>query len=103
MLEDNNLNFASWQLEDDIGASYGFGTVGGGSFATKRKKNRQEAVLIDIQQLTRKLSDSTDGIQSETEWAITRLFSPAPTFGDFSVPAVAVGHTSADTYPTQHF
>jgi len=49
------------------------------------------------------LSDSTDGIQSETEWAITRLFSPAPAFGDFSVPAVAVGHTSADTYPTQHF
>jgi hypothetical protein len=62
------------------------------------KRNHQEAVLTDIQQLTRKLSDSAEGIQSETEWAISRLFSPSPIFSVFSVLAVAVGHTSEDSY-----
>jgi oligoribonuclease NrnB/cAMP/cGMP phosphodiesterase (DHH superfamily) len=98
MPEDNNLNFASRQLEDGVGASAGFGKVGGGAPAAKGKRNRQEAVLTDIQQLTRKLSDSADGIQSETERANTKLFSPSPTYSDVSNPAVAVGNSSLDSY-----
>ncbi len=58
----------------------------------KEKRNHQEAVLTDIQQLTKKLSDSADGIRTDTERAITRLFSPSPTMSDLSVPAVAVEH-----------
>ncbi len=51
MLENKGLKFASRQLEDDVGASTGFGTVGGGTMATK-KRLYQDAVLTDIQQLT---------------------------------------------------
>ncbi len=97
MLEDKDLKFASWQLEDGVGASAGFGTVGGGATATKRKRNHQETVLPDIQQLTKKLSDSADGIRTDTEWVIIRLFSPSPTMSDISGTAVAVG-TSTESY-----
>jgi hypothetical protein len=64
----------------------------------KGKRNHQEVVLTEIQQLTRKLSDSADEIQSETERAISRLISPSPTFSDFSVPALYFCHTSANSY-----
>jgi hypothetical protein len=60
--------------------------------------NHQEALLTDIQQLTRKLSDIADGIWSEKERAITRLFSPSPTNSNTSNPAVAIGDTSLDSY-----
>jgi hypothetical protein len=63
MLGDENQKLASRQLEDGVGASTGFGIVGGGAPATKRKRNHQEAVLTDIQQITGKLSNSADGIQ----------------------------------------
>jgi len=102
MLEDKDLKFASRQLEDGVGASAGFGTVGGGATATKRKRHSQESVLTDIQQLTKKLSDSADGIRTDTERAITRLFSPSPTMSDLSGPGVAVG-TPAESYTLQKY
>jgi hypothetical protein len=55
MLEDKDLKFASWQLEEGIGTSAGFGTVGGGVTAVKKKLNVQEVVALDIQSLTKKL------------------------------------------------
>ncbi len=61
MLEDKNLKFSSRQLEYGVGASTGFGTVGGGAMATK-KRLHPDAVLTNIQQLTQKLSDSANGI-----------------------------------------
>jgi hypothetical protein len=36
MLEDKDLKYASWQLEEGIGTSAGFGTVGGGVTAVKK-------------------------------------------------------------------
>jgi hypothetical protein len=53
MLEDKDLKYASWQLEEGIGTSAGFGTVGGGVTAVKKKLNVQEVVALDIQSLTK--------------------------------------------------
>jgi hypothetical protein len=59
---------------------------------------------MDIQQLTQKLSNSADGIQSGTEGAISRLFlSPSPTYSDVSNAAagtavLAAAHASGDSY-----
>jgi hypothetical protein len=44
MLEDKDLKFASPQLEGGIGASAGFGTVGGGTTVVRKKCNVQEAL-----------------------------------------------------------
>jgi hypothetical protein len=103
MLEEKDLKFASRQLEDGVGASAGFGTVGGGARAAK-KRLHQDAVLTDLQHFTRKLSDSAVGIRSGTERALSRLFlSPSPTFSDISntaagTAAVAAAHASGDSY-----
>lgn len=93
MLEEKDLKFTSWQLEEGIGASAGFGTVGGGVTATmlKKKRNVQEVVALDIQHLTRKNANSADGICEDTQWAITRLFSPSPTFSNISYAARSGG------------
>ncbi len=71
ILEDKYLKFAGRNLEDGAAVSAGFGTVGGGATASRRKRNHQEAILSE---LIMKLSDSADGIISYLEWAITRLF-----------------------------
>jgi hypothetical protein len=74
MLEDKDLKFASRQLDDGIGASAGFGTVGGGATAARKKRNVQEVVALDIQNLTKKIAENADGIRVDTQNAITRLF-----------------------------
>jgi hypothetical protein len=46
MLEDQDLKLASRSLEDGVGASSGFGTVGGGAaVALNRKRDALEAAL----------------------------------------------------------
>jgi hypothetical protein len=76
ILEDKNQKFASRQLEGGICASPGFGTVGGGAMAVRKKRNVEEVVSLDIQTLTEKNANSADGICEDTQRAITRLFSP---------------------------
>jgi hypothetical protein len=91
MLEDKDLKFASRQLEDIVDASAGFGTVGGGAAATRKKQNVQEVVTMDIQNLTKKIADSAEGLCEDTQKAITRLFSPSPTYSDVSFNAKSGG------------
>jgi hypothetical protein len=74
------LKFTSRQLDDGIGASAGFGTVGGGATAARKKCNVQEVVALDIQNLTKKIAENADGICVDTQNTITRLFSPSPIF-----------------------
>jgi hypothetical protein len=50
MLEEKDLKFASQQQQEGIGAGAGFGKVGGGVTAVKKK----EVVALDIQSLTTK-------------------------------------------------
>lgn len=95
MLEEKDLKFASRHLEEGIGASAGFGTVGGGVTAVKKKRNVQEVVALDIQSLTKKIAESADGIREDTQRAITRLFSPSPTFSDVSYAARSGGVTES--------
>jgi hypothetical protein len=54
MIEDEDLLFASLQLEGGIGASASFGTVGGGTMTLRKKHNVQEVVALEIQNLTKK-------------------------------------------------
>ncbi len=48
------FKFASHQLDDGVGASAGFGTIGGEAAATRKKHNIQEVVALDKQNLTKK-------------------------------------------------
>ncbi len=43
------MKFACCQLDDGVGASAGFITVGGGAAATRKRRNIQEVVALDIQ------------------------------------------------------
>jgi hypothetical protein len=85
MLEDKDLKFASRSLEDGVGASAGFGTVGGGTAVVlNKKRDASEAALSQIDLLTRRLSENSDRLTNTTEKAMVRLFSPSPTFTDVS-------------------
>jgi len=86
MLEENNLNFVSRNLQEGVGAAAGLGTVGGGAAATTsyQKRDASEAALTQIDLLTRRLSNNSDRLTSMTEKAMVRLFSPSPTFTDVS-------------------
>jgi hypothetical protein len=57
---------------------------------------------LDIQNLTKRFPDSTDRIHDDNQIAITRLFSPLPTFSDVSYTAWSTGiadsATVASTY-----
>ena len=50
---------------------------------------------MDIQSLTKKIAESADGIREDTQQAITRLFSPSPTFSDVSYAAWSGGVTES--------
>ena len=103
MLEDKDLQFASRYLEGGIGASAGIKTVRGSITVERTKYNVQEVVAsLDIQNLTKRFPDSTDRIHDDNQIAITRLFSPLPTFSDVSYTAWSTGiadsATVASTY-----
>jgi hypothetical protein len=49
------------------------------------------STVLDIQNLTRIIADSADEIHEDTQRAITRLFSPSPTFNDVSYAARSSG------------
>ena len=101
MLEDKDLKFASRQLDEGVGAAAGFGTVGGGADAKRKKRNVQEVVAVDIQNLTKKIAENAVGLRVDTQNAITRLFSPSPTFSELSYSAptstanVSIGYSEA--------
>jgi hypothetical protein len=96
MLEEKDLKFASRQLEEGIGASAGFGTVGGGVTAVKKAKCLRSG-CIGYSSLTKKIAESADGIREDTQRAITRLFSPSPTFSNVSYVAHSRGVTESTT------
>jgi hypothetical protein len=73
MLEDKDLKFASYQLDDGLGANAGFSTIGGGAAATRKKHNIQEVVALDVQNLT-KNAENAEGLCVDMQNAITRLF-----------------------------
>jgi hypothetical protein len=87
MLKDKYLKFASHQLDGGVGASTGLGTIGGGTAATRKKRNIQELVALDIQNLTKKITENTEGLCVDMQNIITRHFSPSPTFTDISFAA----------------
>jgi len=85
MLEDKDLKFASRSLEDGVGASAGFGTVGGGAaVALNKKRDALEAALSQIDVVTRHLSDNSDRLTTTMEKVMVCLFSPSPTFTEVS-------------------
>jgi hypothetical protein len=85
MLEDKDLKFASRSLEGGVGASAGFGTVGGSAgVALNRKRDASEAAMSQIDMLSRHLSENSDRLTSTTEKVMVCLFSPSPTFTDIS-------------------
>ena len=96
MLEDKDLKFASWQLEEGIGTSAGFGTVGGVVTAVKKKWNVQEAVALDIQSLTKKCR-----ICGWNSWGYAtsnyKAFSPSPMFSNVCYAACSSGVTESTT------
>jgi hypothetical protein len=94
MLEEKDLKFASWHLEEGIGASAGFGMVGGGVTAVK-KMERSGSSCIGCTISDKKIAESADGISEDTQQAITRLFSPSPTFSDVSYAAWSGGVTES--------
>jgi hypothetical protein len=51
MLDDKKLTFVSWKLGDGVGASAGFGTVGGGKDVSESKNRKQVDLSTDLQQL----------------------------------------------------
>ena len=102
MLEDKDLKFSSWQLEGGIGASASFGTVGGGTTASRKKWNVQEVVAFDIQNLTKWIADSADAICEDTHRANTRFFSPSSTFSDVSHTAWSSGIADSATFATTY-
>jgi hypothetical protein len=72
-------------LEEGVGASAGFGTVGGGAaVVASRKRDVSEMASSQIDLLTRRLSENSDRHTSTTEKAMVHLFSPSPTFTDVS-------------------
>jgi hypothetical protein len=61
MLETKDLKFASRSLQPGVGASAGLGTVGGGAAAmTNRKRDASDAAMLQIDMLTKRLSDNSD-------------------------------------------
>jgi hypothetical protein len=65
MLEDKYFKFASHQLDDGVSSSAGFGTIGGGAAAKRKKRNIQEVVVLDIQDLT-KNAEYAEGLSVDT-------------------------------------
>jgi hypothetical protein len=85
MLEDKDLKFSIRSLEDGVGASAGFGTVGGGAaVALNRKRDALEATLSQIDMLNRCLSYNSDRSTTMMEKVMVHLFSPSPTFTEVS-------------------
>lgn len=56
MLDNVDLTFVSRKLEDGVGASAGFGTVGGGRIVSELKKRKHGDVSAEIKELTKNLA-----------------------------------------------
>jgi hypothetical protein len=96
ILEDKDLKFASRSLEGGVGASAGFGTVGGGAaVVASRKRDVSEMASSQIDLLTRRLSENSDRHTSTTEKAMVHLFSPSPTFTDVSTVGTESAYVAA--------
>ncbi len=54
MLETTDLTSVSRKLGDGVGASAGFGAVGGGKNVSETKKRKQDDLSTHLQQLTKK-------------------------------------------------
>ena len=58
-------------------------------------------MAVDIQKLTKKIAENAVGLRVDTQNAITRLFSPSPTFSELSYSAptstatVSIGYSEA--------
>ena len=97
MLENKDLKFASRSYEGGVGASAGFGTVGGGAaVVARRKRDVSEVALSQIDLLTRRrLSENSDRLTSTTEKVMVRLISPCPTFTDVSTVGTESAYVAA--------
>ena len=79
MLEDKDLKFASRSYEGGVGASAGFGTVGGGAaVVANRKRDVSEAALSQIDLLMCCLLENSDRLTSKTEkrWCVCSRLLP---------------------------
>jgi hypothetical protein len=76
MLDTVALTFVSRKLQDGAGASTGFGTVGGVRVVLETKKSKQVDVSSEIKKLTKNIAEQAEKITSNTNDAITKLFSP---------------------------
>jgi hypothetical protein len=75
MLDTIDLTFVSGKLEDGVGASAGFGTVGGGRIVSESKKRKHGGVSAEIKELTKNLAKQAEKITTNTNNSITKLFS----------------------------
>jgi hypothetical protein len=75
MLDTVDLTFVSRKLEDEVGASAGFGTVGGCRIVSESKKRKHGNVSAEIKELTKKLAEQAEKITTNTNNAITKMFS----------------------------
>jgi hypothetical protein len=80
MLDDKKFTFVSRKLGDEVGASAGFGTVGGGKDVSESKNRKQVDLSTDLQQLRKKLAEQPEKITANTNNAITHIIGGANNF-----------------------
>jgi hypothetical protein len=101
MLDTVDLTFVSRKLEDGVGASAGFGTVGGGRIVSESKKRKHGNFCAGIGELTKNLAEQAEKITTNTNNAITKLFSPfSPLRSSFSE---SIASASSKSLPVDNF
>jgi hypothetical protein len=101
MLETTDSTFVSRKLGVGVGASAGFGTVGGDKVVSKSRKRKHGGVSTEIKEPTKNLAEQAERITSNINNAITKLFSPfSPQPHSFSE---SIASASSSSQPVDTF
>jgi hypothetical protein len=102
-LHEEDLNYMSWRLDENVGVEAGVSTEGGGALAVKHKKQRRETahdnILSGARQLTDTLTETALLIRNDNRKMIQQLVSTpryhSPNSGS---PIDNVGSPIANSY-----